>query len=100
MNKDKQIEEIQAEIIRWGENADKTGNYRYNLSEHLADKGYRKASEVAREIFEEIEKLLRENQFTLIPPYRSEITDWKTVFRLKLAGDIAELKKKYTEGEG
>jgi hypothetical protein len=52
-------------------------------------------SDVAREIFEEIEKLLKENLFTLIPPYRSEITDWKTVFRLKLADDIAELKKKY-----
>lgn len=56
MNKDKQIEEIQAEIIRWGENADRTGNYRYNLSEHLVDKGYRKASEIFEEIFEEIEK--------------------------------------------
>jgi hypothetical protein len=67
------------------------------ISELLAKQGYRKASEVAREIFEEIEKLLRENQSTLIPPYRSEITDWKTVFRLKLADDIAELKKKYTE---
>ena len=58
---------------------------------------YRKASEVAEEIFAEIEKLLEENQFTLLPPYRSEITDWKTVFRLKLASDIAELKKKYAE---
>ena len=81
MNKDKQIEEIQAEIIRWGENADKTGNYRYNLSEHLADKGYRKAEDVAREIFEEIEK--------------------KVLFSTN-TGVIAllaynELKKKYTE---
>lgn len=53
----------------------------------------------AKKIFEEIEKLLKENQFTLLPPYRSEITDWKTVFRLNLASDIAELKKKYTESE-
>ncbi len=65
--------------------------------EALYNAGYRKASDVAEEIFAEIEKALRENQFTLIPPYRSEITDWKTVFRLKLADDIAELKKKYTE---
>ena len=78
MNRDKHIEEIQAEIISWGENADKTGNYRYNLSEHLVDKGYRKIyddnqrqcvcyalgcqmaedlkKKVAREIFEEIEE--------------------------------------------
>jgi hypothetical protein len=53
----------------------------------------------AKKIFEEIEKLLKENQFTLLPPYRSEITDWKTVFRLKLASDIAKLKKKYTKSE-
>lgn len=51
MTKDKQIEEIQNEIIRWGENADKTGNYNYPLSAHLYNAGYRKASEIAREIF-------------------------------------------------
>lgn len=65
-------------------------------AKYLVEKeGYRKSTDFAEEIFAEIEKLLKENQFTLIPPYRSEITDWKTVFRLKLAGDIAELKKKY-----
>jgi hypothetical protein len=42
MNKEKQIKEIQDEIIRWGENADRTGNYGYALSEHLVDQGYRK----------------------------------------------------------
>ena len=50
-SKEKQIEEIQKEIIRWGENADKTGNYRYNLSEHLHDAGFRKSTDVARENF-------------------------------------------------
>lgn len=50
MSREKQIEELQLEIIRWGENADRTGNYSYNLSEHLVDNGYRKASEVAREM--------------------------------------------------
>lgn len=92
MSRDEQIEEIQAEIIRWGENADKTGNYRYNLSEHLVDNNYRKAEDVAREIFEEIERLTKNHGIT----YTQRV--------------IAELKKKYigkdtnvntnTEGEG
>lgn len=55
----KQKKEIQEEIIRWGKNADKTGNYRYTLSEHLIDNGYCKASEVAGEIFREIEAVIR-----------------------------------------
>lgn len=88
MNKDKQIEKIQAEIIRWGENADKTGNYRYNLSEHLVDNGYRKASEVAKEIFEEIDVLIVRRMI----PEIAWIDD-------KLITDISKLKKKYTEGE-
>ncbi len=49
----------------------------YQTLENLHNAGYRKASEVAREIFEEIEKL---------PTHYA-------------AAKIAELKKKYTEGK-
>ena len=47
----------------------------------LHRKGYRKASEVAREIFEEIERLTKNHGIT----YTQRV--------------IAELKKKYTEGD-
>ena len=87
MNRDKQIEEIQAEIIRWGENADKTGNYRYNLLEHLVDNNYRKAEDVAREIFEEIEGIL-------VDMCTAEDAYIPYPFTF-----LAELEKKYTEGE-
>ena len=101
-SKEKQIEEMRYLADEMGKAISTELEKRYladerKLEEVLKANGWCKASDLAEEIFAEIEKLLRENQFTLIPPYRSEITDWKTVFRLKLAGDIAELKKKYTE---
>ena len=52
------------------------------------ESGYRKASEVAREIFAEIEKFNR-------PP----LPECAPVYIIK-ANEYAELKKKYTEGEG
>ena len=88
MSRDKQIEEIQAEIIRWGENADKTGNYRYNLSEHLVDNNYRKAEDVAREIFEEIESIC--DDFPIYGNVNTIILSER---------NLAFLKKKYTEGK-
>lgn len=78
MNRDKQIEKISNEILRWADNADKTGNYHYALSEHLYDNGYRKASEVAEDII----RILRAAG---INEHRYPV--------------IAEIKKKYTEGE-
>ena len=54
----------------------------------LYNAGYRKASEVAREIFAEIEKFNR-------PP----LPECAPVYIIK-ANEYAELKKKYTEGEG
>ena len=84
MSRDKQIEEMQKEIIRWGENADKTGNYKYSLSEHLVDKGYRKASEVAREIFAEIEKIAMHG-----------VTSFGLCLMSMGEAAFAELKKKY-----
>lgn len=111
MTKEKQIKEIQEEIIRWGENADRTGNYGYALSEHLVDQGYRKIYDdnqrqctcyalgcqmaeelerkVARGIFEEIEKIAMHN-----------VTSSHGIWLLSM-GEVAfaELKKKYTESE-
>jgi hypothetical protein len=77
MNKEKQIEEM-AEFITegvrpWAEDA-----------EALYNAGYRKASEVAEEIFAELRKsAYSERGFSVIS---SDIEDF-----------IAELKKKYTE---
>lgn len=53
----------------------------YKLAKILHEKGYRKASDVAREIFEEIEKLLKQ---TCEKGYVGSISDL-----------FAELKKKY-----
>ena len=58
------------------------------LAEVLYNTGYRKASEVAREIFEEIDILIVRRMI----PDAALIDD-------RLITDIAELKKKYTEGE-
>ena len=47
-------------------------------------------SEVAREIFEEIEKILSSYKILPVPPMD---------FQIISLNDLAELKKKYTEGE-
>ena len=60
------------------------------------DKFIEAKSEVAREIFEEIEPLLSAN---MSGEYIDESNEWFDYFDLHLAEDIAELKKKYTEGE-
>ena len=58
--------------------------------------GYRKASEVAREIFEEIEEELS----GLMNEYHKSqrFSDYDVIRYARCL--IAELKKKYTEGEG
>ena len=101
MSRDKQIEEIQAEIIRWGENADRTGNYRYNLSEHLVDKGYRKIYDdhqrqctcyaLGCQMAEQLEKKVAEKIFAEIDRM---CIDTFGNFNHRV---FAELKKKYTE---
>ena len=58
------------------------------MASMLYGEGYRKASEVAREIFEEVQK------YTIMKVVR----DGKIVF--DCTKQFAELKKKYTEGEG
>ena len=97
MNRDKQIEEMARDIDivqdyglatesppeQWLVFDNKT------LAQYLYEKGYRKASDVAREIFEEIERML--TYFPLFGTIESYIVDVRS---------LAELKKKYTEGEG
>ena len=56
---------------------------------HLYNAGYRKASEVAEEIFAEIEFEIAQLDF-----------DREETRAIAIEGIIAELKKKYTEGEG
>ena len=88
MSKEKQAIEEMAEALR-----DCHTEFECGVGEIYTDydttaqkmfaKGYRKASDVAREIFEEVDKTLRRN----INPIAYEIM---------LKRDIAELKKKYT----
>lgn len=63
----------------------------YTNSEYLYSKGYRKASEVAREIFEDIENVLSEN-FHADCIMGDCVVDY---YDDNLRDDIAELKKKY-----
>ena len=56
------------------------------VAEVLVNAGYRKASEVAREIFEEIEKIVNKQYNRSLFGIVTDITP-----------EIAELKKKYTE---
>ena len=85
MSRDKQIEEM-AEAVEQAriKATDTTNSMNYGFggwyAKELYNAGYRKASEVAREIFED---------FTKYKVCTNE-EDWRV---------LAELKKKYTEGE-
>lgn len=90
MTKEKQIEEMAISLRHDGRDCESTTcllchNSRHcferKLAEAVISKGYRKASEVAREIFEEIEKEIK-NHGICYAQHK-----------------IAELKKKYTEDE-
>ena len=76
------------------------------LAEELYTAGYRKQSEVAREIFEEIEKEVASKIPMKIQPifkddrdFEGGFIDGKTDALLDVLVLIAELKKKYTEVE-
>ena len=130
-SKEKQIEEMAYEMTQYKETVCKRiehnncllRNHAHafidchfcKLAEHLiTEKGYRKASDVAREIFEEIEKeieLALESNYrakkehynhSVIPNYDNfnAMCDGKIYAMRGLLDFIAELKKKYTEGEG
>ena len=105
MNKEKQIEEIVKDLYHnttayntcWEEDCEELAKILYHL-------GYRKQSEVAREIFEEIEEYaeLQIESLNIAEKVDSRGTDFfgggKQAFVL-LLDRLAELKKKYTEGE-
>ena len=84
MDKDKQIEEL-ASLIYSGKILQKSS---VEIAELIYKIGYCKASEVAREIFEEIDTLIVRRMI----PEIAWIDD-------RFITDITELKKKYTEGE-
>ena len=101
-----QIEEIVA--LMCGERksckACKSGNPNANAycriehyAEALYNAGYRKTEDVAREIFEEIEKLLKNQEAVTENARVKEVADW--IFHDYLPRKLAELKKKY-ESEG
>lgn len=129
MNKEKQIEEMAVEFAKINCNqkgcyscnlCDEYGSLELNCEDYLHyrtmaetfyNAGYRKASEVAEEIFAEIE----ENLNNLIRYYKekrkyvteveySELEQRYCDIKIKTFEErllkIAKLKKKYTEGEG
>ena len=88
MNRDKQIEEMAKDL---GIAFQLAGTTRFGeVAEILVNAGYRKSTDLAREIFEEIERLFDLNAL------QGDIFTGK-YFDPELQDDIAELKKKYTE---
>lgn len=71
--------------------------YLKTSAKRLYEKGYRKASKVAEEIFAEIERLLDNHHSACLPV--GEIEAY-TYYEGGLGDAIAELKKKYAEDEG
>ena len=118
MNRDKQIEEMANDLAKicpdLVENSCGQVNCVTHLTLSLSKMGYRKSTDVAREIFEEIEaemeaaidsnyRAKREHKnHSVIPNYDNfdAMCDGKIYAMRGLLDFIAELKKKYTEGEG
>ena len=82
MSKEKQIEKMAQDIYNALPDYEHNARDCRNVAEEMFDKDYRKQSEVAREIFEEIEKL------------HLHVTNEFDVRR------YAELKKKHLKGDG
>ena len=107
MNKEKQIEEM-AKIFCGMKNGcdgcmwDKVHCYERNDAKALYNAGYRKASEVAREIFEEIERFLYMHFRFCKEEIGNDDTEYvkgRLELNTQIQNLIAELKKKYTESE-
>ena len=64
-------------------------------AEALYNAGYRKSKEVAREIFEEIDKML-DGIMVIVSPNDGFITTFRKTME-KITAEVDELKKKYTE---
>lgn len=71
----------------------------YTNAQYLYEKGYRKASEVAEEIFAETELTARAVIILLKFEKDEKLRNTKTGCYEDLLGYIAELKKKYKESE-
>ena len=123
MDKEKQIEEMAKDIVIFDRECVRYCNsvkckdchyfyqkedcYMRRVAEKLVDKGYRKASDVAREIFEEIEKIVakeihRCDSMRDREKDASDMIYWEggrhSLQQVRYW--FAELKKKFTEGEG
>ena len=97
MSKEKQIGEMAKTL---GIAFQLAGTTRFGeVAEVLVDAGYRKSSEVAEEIFAEIEHTARAAIILLKFEKNEKLRNIKTECYTDLIGYIAELKKKYTEGE-
>lgn len=102
--KEKQIEEMACDmgcLLGCNESRDCSEIFARNIY----NAGYRKVSEVAREIFEEIDKAISSMKYNANTPRKTvkveelkEQVDW--VLHEVVPKRIAALKKKYTEGEG
>ena len=96
MNREKQIEEM-AKVMCGGCTDNKEcmrclcADW-YN-AETLYNAGYRKQSEVAKEIFDDIERILSLNYCCCLPQGATEHYEY---YEGNIAKDIAELRKKYT----
>lgn len=99
-SKEKQIEEMAKAINKshWRIEQDFTGCHinSTEIAEALYNAGYRKSTDLAEEIFAEIEKMLLDNH---IGHYKTTIDTWCYNFNNEIISEIAELKKKYTEEE-
>ena len=89
MSKEKQIEEM-AEIICQNTECDTTWNEVYGSANALYNAGYRKASEVAKEVLDELERRL----YPVSHHVTSIVVDID-----EIAYAVIALKKKYTESE-
>ena len=92
MNRDKQIVEM-ARVI-YENTAISCVEIAVEIAEELYDHGYRKSTYVAREIFEEIDIAYDECI------HIDATTNIGYLLKTKFLDKLAELKKKYTEGEG
>ena len=97
MAKEKQIEELKNILLEesnrfYGLECDEA--CAYCEASAVFDAGYRKQSEVAKEIFDEIERILSLNYCCCLP---QGVTEHYEYYEGNIAKDIAELKKKYTE---
>ena len=104
MSREKQIEEMARELCDATQKTNQGCNsicyprgmcaHCKVMAEHLYNAGYRKASEVAEEIFGEIDKILsHKRDFNC-----SEIAFGYEWALAEVRRQYAELKKKYTEG--